>query len=262
MLVSALMCAAAPAWGVPLRWPEGTLRGFPVVRDASGRQIADGTLTQWIEDGNLHVSATYDFKDGRVVEEQTVLSQHPELAQLRWSWEERKGSEVQRSYSIDFTTGHAVVHKRGEDVREDHLDDAKNLGHAFAGVGFMYAVKNLAADLEKGSEVELTAVAFTPKPRTVKVSIRRDQEGPLTMGGRTLAAERFVVHPEIPLAFIAKLFVKAPDQYLWFYKPSPPAFLRADIPLAEPSDPIIHIELIGGAPSPQPQSRRARPNRR
>jgi hypothetical protein len=126
----------------------------------------------------------------------------------------------------------------------------------------MYAVKNLAGDLEKGGEVELTAVAFTPKPRTVKVSIRRDQEEPLTMGGRTLAAERFVIHPEIPLAFIAKLFVKAPDQYLWFYKPSPPAFLRADIPLAEPSDPIIRIELLGGATSAQPQSRRAARSRR
>jgi hypothetical protein len=90
----------------------------------------------------------------------------------------------------------------------------------------------------------------------VKVSIRRDQEGSLTMGGRTLAAERFVIHPEIPLAFIAKLFVKAPDQYLWFYKPSPPAFLRADIPLAEPSDPTIRIELIGGGPPSQSQGRR------
>src|SRR4051812_30890900 len=262
MLASALVCAALPAWAIPLRWPEGTLRGFPVVRDASGQQIAEGTLTQWIEDGNLHVTATYDFKDGRVVEEQTVLSQHPELAQLRWSWEERKGSEVQRSYSIDFTTGNAVVHKRGEDVREDHLDDAKKSGRAFAGVGFMYAVKNLAADLEKGAEVELTAVAFTPGPRTVKVSIRRDQEGPLTMGGRKLAAERFVVHPEIPLAFIAKLFVKAPDQYLWFYQPAPPAFLRADIPLAEPSDPIMRIELIGGPRPPPPQSRRPKAPKR
>jgi hypothetical protein len=256
MLAVVVMCAALPAHAVPLRWPEGTLRGFPVVRDASGRQIANGTLTQWIEDEKLHVTATYDFEDGRVVEEQTVLQQHPELAQLRWSWEERKGKEVERSYSIDFTTGHAVVHKRGEEDRDDHLDDARKLGRAFAGVGFMYAVKNLAADLEKGGEIELTAVAFTPKPRTVTVSVRRDLEGSLAMGGRTLPAERFVVHPEIPLAFIAKLFVKAPDQYLWFYRPSPPAFLRADIPLAEPSDPIIRIELIGGPRPSEPQSRR------
>ena len=59
-------------------------------------------------------------------------------------------------------------------------------------------VKNLTAELEKGGEVELTAVAFTPKPRTVKVSIKRDFEGTLAMGGRKLSAERFVVHPEIP----------------------------------------------------------------
>jgi hypothetical protein len=262
MLAAAAMCAALPAHAVPLRWPEGTLRGFPVVRDQAGRQIANGTLTQWIEDDKLHVSATYDFDDGRVVEEKTVLAQHPELAQLFWSWEERKGSQVQRSYSIDFTTGHAVVHKQGEDDRDDHLDDARKLGHAFAGVGFMYAVKNIVGDLEKGAEVELTAVAFTPKPRTVTVSIKRDYEGSLAMGGRTLGAERFVIHPEIPLAFIAKLFVKAPDQYLWFYRPSPPAFLRADIPLAEPSDPIIRIELLGGPQPSQPMSRRGPPTKR
>jgi hypothetical protein len=256
ILAAVSVCAALPARAVPLHWPEGTLRGFPVVRDASGKQIALGTLTQWIEDGNLHVTGTYQFNDGRVVEEQTVLSQHPELAQLRWSWEERQGSEVQRSYSIDFTTGHAVVHKRGEDVREDTLEDARKPGHAFAGVGFMYAVKNLTAELDQGREIELTAVAFTPKPRTVTVSIKRDLEGSLAGGGRTLGAERFVIHPEIPLAFVARLFVKAPDQYLWFYRPSPPAFLRADIPLAEPSDPIIHIELVGGPEPSQPQSRR------
>ncbi|MFL5380795.1 MAG: hypothetical protein ACJ787_22995, partial [Myxococcales bacterium] len=176
--------------------------------------------------------------------------------------EERKGTEVQRSYSIDFTTGHAVVHKRGEDTLDDHLEDARKLGRAFTGVGFMYAVKNLVPDLEKGGEIELTAVAFTPKPRTVTVSIRRDQEGSLAMGGRTLAAERFVIHPQIPLAFIAKLFVKAPDQYLWFYRPAPPAFLRADIPLAEPSDPILRIELIGGPRPPPPQSRRPKAPKR
>src|SRR5712691_9611668 len=149
-LAAALLCLSLPALAVPLRWPEGTLRGFPVVRDAEGREIALGTLTQWIEDGNLHALGRYDFKDGRVVEETAVLAQRPELAQLRWSWEERRGSEVQRSYSVDFTTGHAVAHKRGEEARDDHLDDARKPGRAFAGVGFMYAVKNLIEPLQAG----------------------------------------------------------------------------------------------------------------
>ena len=101
----------------------------------------------------------------------------------------------------------------------------------------MYAIKNLIERLDKGEKIELTAVVFTAKPRTVTVTVSRDQLGELTMAGRKLPAERYVIHPEVP--WIARLFVKAPDQYLWFYRPSPPAFLRADIPLGETGDPQV-----------------------
>ncbi len=121
----------------------------------------------------------------------------------------------------------------------------------------MYAVKNLTGRLDQGEKIQLTAVVFTAKPRTVTVSISRDRVGELTMGGRRLPAERYVIHPEVP--WIAKLFVKAPDQYLWFYRPAPPAFLRADIPLAEPSDPMIRIELL---PGPDSQALGRTPRRR
>ena len=46
------------------------------------------------------------------------------------------------------------------------------------------------------------------------------------MGGRRLPAARYVIHPDVP--WFARLFVKAPDQYLWYYRPDPPAFLRAE----------------------------------
>ena len=123
----------------------------------------------------------------------------------------------------------------------------------------MYAVKNLTERLDRGEKIELTAVVFTAKPRTVTVSISRDLVGELGMGNRRLPAERYVIHPEVP--WIARLFVKAPDQYLWYYRPAPPAFLRADIPLAEPGDPIVRIELLPGTESravgrPPPKRRR------
>ena len=245
--VALLLAASVAATGVPTRWVEGTLRGFPIVRTADGRAIANGELTQVIENGKLHARAVYDFNDGRRVREETVFEQQPLLRQLSWSWEERRGNEVLRSYSVDLTTGHATARKRGSDgfdTWDDHLDDTNG---AFVGVGFMYAVKNLTERLDKGEKIPLTAVVFTAKPRTVTVTISRDQVGELIMAGRKLPAERFVIHPEVP--WIARLFVKAPDQYLWFYRPSPPMFLRADIPLAEPSDPMIRIELIPGAES-------------
>jgi len=242
-----LAALALPASAIETRWIEGTLRGFPSVRDAQGQPIGEGTLTQWIEDGNLHVVARYEMRDGRRIEEQSVLAQRPELRQLRWSWEERRGDQVVRAFSVDLETGHAVARKRAEDgvdSWDEHLDDARG---AFCGIGFMYAVKNLTERLDRGERIELTAVAFTPKPRTGTVSISRDQVGELTMSGRVLPAERYLIHPEV--SAIAKLFVKAPDQYLWFYRPSPPAFLRADIPLGETGDPQVRIELLPGAES-------------
>jgi hypothetical protein len=242
-----LLALSFPAAALETRWIEGTLRGFPVVRDAQGREIGESTLTQYIQDGKLHALATHEFRDGRRVEERAILDQRAELRQLAWSWQERRGQEVLREYSVDLTTGRATVRKKNGaevDKWDNHLDDTKG---AFAGVGFMYAVKNLTGRLDHGEKIKLTAVVFTPKPRTVTVSISRDQVGELKMGGRSLPAERYVIHPEVP--WIAKLFVKAPDQYLWFYRPAPPAFLRADIPLAEPSDPMIRIELLPGPES-------------
>jgi len=154
---------------------------------------------------------------------------------------------VLRSFAVDLTTGHATARKRngdGWDTWDDHLDGTRE---AFAGVGFMYAVKNLTERLDKGEKIEVTAVVFTAKPRTVTVSISRDQVGELAMGGRRLPAARYVIHPDVP--WFARLFVKAPDQYLWYYRPDPPAFLRADIPVAEPGDPMIRIELLPGTES-------------
>src|SRR5205823_11688027 len=109
-----LAALALPASAIETRWLEGTLRGFPVVRDGQGRPIADGTLTQWIEDGNLHVVARYELRDGRSIEEQAVLAQRPELRQLRWGWEERRAGEVVRAFSVDLETGHAAARKRTE----------------------------------------------------------------------------------------------------------------------------------------------------
>jgi hypothetical protein len=241
--VKALLVCFALVAAIEPRWQEGALRGFPVLRDTEGREIAQGILTQWIEGTDLHVAARYQFRDGRTVEERTVLAQKPSLAQLRWSWEERRGEAVQRRFAVDLVTGEATARK-GKDHWETKLDDTAG---AFVGVGFMYAVKNLTERLDKGEHVHMTAIAFLPRPRTAKVTLSRDEVGELRMGGRTLPSVRYVVHPEVPA--IARLFVKVQDTYLWFYRPAPPAFLRADGPMAEPDDPVVRIELLTGPPS-------------
>jgi hypothetical protein len=242
LLAVAVVLAALPAATVELRWPEATLRGFPAVRDPNGRLLADGSLSQWIEHGDLHVKMVYEFRDGRRVEEQAVLRQQPQLEQLQWSFIEQRGNELLRQFEADLVARSAKAQKK-EDGELKHWEESLEIqpGKTFAGVGFMYAVKNLRDRLNRGEKVELRAVAFTPKPRTVTVSVMHEGVETLRFGSRRFQADRFAIHPEIPA--IARPFVKAPDQHLWFYRAPPPTLLRAEIPLAEPSDPIIRIDV-------------------
>jgi len=155
VLALLLLVAALPATAAEPRWIEGTLRGFPVVRDAEGHPIGEGTLTQFIEDGKLHAQGIFDLRDGRRIREEVVLEQRPRLRQLSWSWEETRGGEVLRRFAVDLTTGHATARKRtadGVDTWDDHLDGTRD---GFAGVGFMYAVKGLTDRLDKGEKIEL-----------------------------------------------------------------------------------------------------------
>jgi hypothetical protein len=66
------------------------------------------------------------------------------------------------------------------------------------------------------------------------------------MAGRTIDGDRFIVHAKIPA--LAKLFVHVPDARIWLTAP-PAGFLRWEGPLAEPSDPIVRVDLLPGGSS-------------
>jgi hypothetical protein len=67
------------------------------------------------------------------------------------------------------------------------------------------------------------------------------------MAGRTIAADPYTIHPEIPA--IARLFVTAPDQRVWLYGTGPAAFLRYEGPLVEPKDPRVRVDTIPSRPA-------------
>ncbi len=66
------------------------------------------------------------------------------------------------------------------------------------------------------------------------------------MSDRVLRGEHFVIRSNIPA--IAKLFIKVPDTHIWL-TPPPSGFLRWQGPLAEPSDPLVRVDLVSGAES-------------
>jgi len=237
----------APARAIEWTQFETAVRGYPVMRDAGGRRIADGTFVQTIGKDGLHVEITYTG-GGKTIVETIVMQQRPELSQRAWGWREVKDGKPIRSFEVNLVTGAATASKvedNGEMKRWSDTLDVEQ-GRTFAGFGFTMACKALRERLIKGETVELKAVGFTPSPKVVTVALSHAGRETLRMSGRAIAGDHFVVHPQIPA--IAKLFVKVPDAHIWLTTP-PAGFLRYEGALAEPSDQIIRIDLLPGEPS-------------
>ena len=247
-LALALMLAAvAPALAIESKIFETAVRGYPVMRDASGHRIADGTFVQTLEKDRLHVQITYVGDNDHRFEETIVMRQRPELVQDAWQWRELERGKPVRTFEVNLATGdaHATKLEKGE-MKEwsDHIDVER--GTTFAGFGFTMAAKALRDRLVKGETVDLKAVGFTPSPKVVTVAMSYAGRDTVRMSGRAIAADHYLVHPKIPA--IAKLFVKVPDAHIWLTTP-PAGFLRYEGSLAEPTDMIVRIDLLPGEPS-------------
>lgn len=254
-LVAALLPAAAGA--IPLTVPQGVLHGFPSMSDEAGQVIADGELTQEPKDGHLAVHIRWRFRDGRTVEEEDTFGTGAELVQERFSWVETRGGEELRRFEVDFTTGkaRAVTVEGGAVHQEDARVDVPR-GRSFAGYGTALAVSMLPLGADAG-KAEITFVAFTPKPRTVTLGVRRDREEPIPVAGRSVPCDRVTLHPEIP--FPVSLFVHAPDAHLWFTHRPPRTLVRAEQSLAAKDDPQVVIDVTPRGPARHPAPARRPP---
>ena len=234
-IIAAVTSSSALNWSQP----AGSARASPVVEDTAGRRLATGELHQWLDGGALHVTVSYVFGNGHDVEERAVFQQQPQLAQQSWSWRERRNGETVRQFDVAFSSGRAaaMVMTDGKAHRVQETLSVPN-GDTFAGSGFTFALAALRQRLLDGETVSLHAVAFTPKPRVVSVAVSYAGRDSIHLPTRTVAAERFVLHPKVPA--IASLFVKVPDDAIWL-TPPPSSFVRFEGPLVEPDDPIVRI---------------------
>ena len=245
--VIALLVVAPPLIALQVPEFEGTAHGFPVLRDAAGKKLADGDFSQWLEGDQLHVRIRYTGRDRRI-EEKAVFRQRPRLSQTEWSLREARGGKLYRQFEVHFGSGKAAAKKLDEGEFKEWSEKIDvEPGRTFAGFGFTLAIKGLRGRLMKGERIELQAVGFTPKPRVVPVEVSYSGLNEMRMSDRVLRADRFDIHPKIP--FIAELFVKVPDTQIWLTSPPPAGFLRWEGPLAEPSDPLIRVDLLPGGQS-------------
>lgn len=248
-LLAMILCAVSSrGFAGQLPQPEAAARGFPELRDLQGRKLADGDFAQWLEHGQLHVRIRYDFGHGDAVQEDGTFEEGPLLAQNRWSWVETQGEKTVRRFEVDFKTGAA----RADVFSEKHPTRSSEKikiepGRTFSGFGFTLAIKSVRERLLRGEKVEFEAIAFSPKPREVRVEVSYGGLNEVPMSGRKPIGECFVIHPKVPA--LAKLFVSVPNTKIWLTHPPPAEFLRWEGSLAEPDDPVVRVDLLPGGPS-------------
>jgi hypothetical protein len=223
-----LITATAHAGPVAVRYQEGVTRGFPVLRSLEDEKLAHGDLVQ-VADGDRVVSRlVFRFKDGSIHDETVVFSQRGVFKLLTYRLVQRGPSfpETLEAF-IDRETGRYEVRYRADDDSPEEQVTGKFTmpDDAYNGM-----ISMIVKNLPPGGTEMVSVVAFTPKPRAVKLQLMPVAEERAAVAGAHLPATRYHVRPQLGL-FASLRVMDSPDIRVWVVSGEAPAFLRAEGPL-------------------------------
>lgn len=227
----------------PVKYREGSLHGFLMLRALNGDTIADGDLTQVVRGDRVTAHLVFRFKDGSANEETSVFSQRGTFRLLSYHLVQKGPAfKIPIDVSIDCSTGEVTVHYADDNGTQKVIAERLKLPPDLANGIVPTILKNIPAATPTTT---LSMLVATPKPRVVKLIISPEGEDPFTIAGSARKARRFDVKVDIGGAagVVAPLVGKQPpDTHIWILEGEMPAFLRSDGAEFE-GGPIWRIEL-------------------
>lgn len=228
LALAIILPPVAAADPVPVRCPEGVTRAFPILRSVDNEALARGDFSQVVRAGKIHNRLVFHFKDGSVYDERVVFSQG-DVFTLESYRILQKGPSFPETIdaAIDRDTGrYEVRYRADEDSAEEVLSGRFALpADAYNGMLSM-VVKNLAP---RGAGT-VSVVAFTPRPRVVKLELLPVAEERIVISAAPMQVTRYHLRPRLGL-FASLLVSDIPDMRMWIVPGEAPAFLRAEGPL-------------------------------
>jgi hypothetical protein len=224
-LVSTSSAFAEP---VSVKFTEGLGRGFPVLRSVGGEKLAQGELVQIPRGDRVENRLTFRFRDGSLYDERVVFSQQDTFTLMSYQIVQ-KGPSFPESIEarVDRETGrYEVRYKADEDAAEEILKGKIELPNDVYNGLLGMLMKNMPADTATTVQI----IAFTPKPRLVKMLLTPAGSDTVMMGEMAVPATRFLVKPQLGL-FASLLVTDLPDVKVWILGGEAPAFLRFEGPL-------------------------------
>jgi hypothetical protein len=220
--------ATALAEPVAVRFTEGIGRGFPVLRDAKGDKLAQGDLTQVARGDRVENRLTFRFRDGSFYDETVVYSQRDVFTLLSYRLVQRGPSFPESlDASVDRESGRYTVRYRSDEDSPEEVVKGKFEMPADAYNGLL---STLMKNLPTGGSATVQIIAFTPKPRLVKMLLMPASEDTVMMSETAIPSTRFLVKPQLGL-FASLLVAEIPDIKIWVAGGEAPAFLRFEGPL-------------------------------
>lgn len=228
--------------GVKVRYREGSVRGFLVLRNQTGATLASGEFTQIPQGNTIRARMFLRFRDGSLHDETTVYSQKltfrlisEHLVQKGRSFPDPCDMTIDtRSQSVSMLGGS----KDGKAEAPQHMDLPSDLSNGLV----FNLIKNLRID---GPQVKVSYLAPSAKPRLVKLAISLLKESKFTVAGRSLKAAEWNVKADIGglAGIVAPMIGKQPpDTHVWVTEGSVPAIVRVDTTLYV-GGPVWSIQL-------------------
>ncbi|HEY3068641.1 MAG TPA: hypothetical protein VGL09_22855 [Methylomirabilota bacterium] len=230
VLGASVLLAASVAYAEPItvRYTEGVTRGFPVIRSVKGEKIAQGELTQVARGDRVESRMVFRFRDGSLYDETVAFAQNGVFTLLSYrlvqhgpSFPEKIEAWVDRA-----TERYEVRYKADEESPEEtHRGRITLPGDVYNGL-LTTLIKNLAP----GASETVQIIAFTPKPRLVKMLLAPSGAEPVLIGESPQQALHYKVKPQLGL-FASLLIVDVPDINMWILSGEAPGFLKFEGPL-------------------------------
>jgi hypothetical protein len=244
VFVAVLSPRAVAADVIPVRFVEGAMHGFLVLRTFGGALLASGDLLQIRRDGGeVESRMVFRFEDGSLFDETVVYTQQGVFALQSYSVVQR-GPAFPEDTDVwmERASGKYRVTTRSradgrEDVREGTLDLPPDVYNGM--------ILTVAKSLPAGGAARVHLVAFTPTPRVIELQIEPAGEHDVIVGVLKKTAIHYVFKPKLGtgLSLFARLTGRMPpDCHVWIVPDDVPAFVRFDGPLFTPG-PAWRIEL-------------------
>jgi hypothetical protein len=229
-LLAVLVALSVSAEPVSVRYTQGTIHGFLVLKTLDGKRIATGDLIQTVRGDRVTSETIFHFKDGSLDDETTVFTQDKVLRLISDHHVQRGPSFPKPiDVTIDAATGQITSRDKDGKERQDHLDLEPDVANGLP--------SSLLMNLDPAApETRVSYVAPTAKPRLIHLSIKSGGEVSYMIGGTRRKATDYVLHAELGgiAGVIAPIVGKAPpDQHVWILTGLAPVFIRQQGPLYE-----------------------------